>query len=62
MDLRTHGQALAQLNSRLDLLETAQAAWSAREAPRLEALRQELESEGYAPEARLELERDRRRP
>jgi exonuclease SbcC len=57
VDLRTHGQALAQLNSRLDLLETAQAAWDSREAPRLEALRQELESESYAPEARLELER-----
>jgi exonuclease SbcC len=56
-DLRTHGQALAKLNSRLDLLETAQAAWSAREAPRLEALQQELESESYAPEAHLELER-----
>jgi exonuclease SbcC len=57
VDLRTHGQALAQLSSRLDLLETAQAAWTSREAPHLEALQHELESESYAPEARLELER-----
>jgi exonuclease SbcC len=55
-DLRAHGQLLAQLNSRLDLLETAQATWSSREAPRLVELSLTLENETYAAEARAQLE------
>jgi exonuclease SbcC len=56
LDLRTHGQMLAQLNSRLDLLETAQANWLSQEAPRLAELNKMLESEAFAVEARARLE------
>ncbi|OGO38331.1 MAG: hypothetical protein A2W35_22010 [Chloroflexi bacterium RBG_16_57_11] len=54
-DLRLHDQALAQLNSRLELIEAAQAAWTSREAPRLEELKAALENEIFAQEARLQL-------
>jgi exonuclease SbcC len=55
-DLRTHGQALAQLNSRLDLLERAVASWASQEAPRLAELNLALDQETYATEARTQLE------
>lgn len=55
-DLRNHGRTLAQLNSRLDLLDSAQAAWASQEAPRLAELSRALEEETYALEARAQLE------
>jgi len=54
-DLRIHDQALAQLNSRLEMIEVVQAAWSSGEAPRLEELKAALEDEAFATEARLQL-------
>jgi exonuclease SbcC len=54
-ELRAHVQTLAQLNSQLEVIQTAQASWEAREAPRLSKLSEMLENETYAPEARARL-------
>ena len=55
IDLRTTAQKLAQLNSRLELLEGQQAAWEAQGSPRLAEVSRLLEQEAYAEQARQEL-------
>jgi exonuclease SbcC len=54
-ELRQHDQAAAQLNSRLEALETACRDWEMTHAPRLEQIRAALQSESYALEARTRL-------
>jgi exonuclease SbcC len=55
IDLRATAQNLAQLNSRLELLENQQVAWEAQGSPRLEEVSRLLEQEAYAEQARQEL-------
>lgn len=54
-ELRKHTQTEAQLNSRLEALETARRDWETTHAPRLEEIRAALQSENYALEARAQL-------
>jgi exonuclease SbcC len=55
IDLRGAAQMLAQLNSRLELLEGQQAAWEAQGSLRLAQVSRILADEAYAMEARQEL-------
>jgi DNA repair protein SbcC/Rad50 len=55
IDLRAVAQMLAQLNSRLELLEGQQAAWEAQGSLRLAQVSRILADEAYAMEARQEL-------
>jgi exonuclease SbcC len=55
IDLRAIAQNLAQLNGRLELLESQQAAWDAQGSPRLKEVSRLLEQEAYAEHARREL-------
>jgi DNA repair protein SbcC/Rad50 len=55
IDLRSAAQMLAQLNSRLELLEGQQAAWEAQGSLRLAEVSRILAEEAYAMQARQEL-------
>jgi exonuclease SbcC len=55
IDLRAAAQTLAQLNSRLELLEGQQAAWEEQGSRRLEEVSRILAEEAYAMDARQEL-------
>jgi exonuclease SbcC len=54
-DSRAAAQKLAQLSSRLELLQGQQAAWEAQGGPRLAEVGRLLEQEAYAEQARQEL-------
>ena len=54
-ELRSYNQNLAQLNTRLELLEAQQAGWENSGAPRLQEVALSLEQETYASAARLRL-------
>jgi DNA repair protein SbcC/Rad50 len=55
IELRTTAQTLAQLNSRMELLEGQQAAWEAQGSLRLAEVSHILAEEAYAMQARQEL-------
>ncbi len=54
-DLRRQQQRLAQLSSRIELLESQEASWKQNGEPRLSEVTQALQSEAYEPEARQRL-------
>ncbi len=52
---RRHAASLAQINSRLDLINNQASAWQAQGGPRLQEIAQSLQDESFAPEAHLRL-------
>ncbi|GAB4398307.1 MAG: SMC family ATPase [Anaerolineales bacterium] len=54
-ELRYHSENLAALNARLEQTQTLLQNWQTHEAPLLQTITQQLESETYAPQARAEL-------
>lgn len=54
-ELRAHSTGLAQINSRIEMLERQAADWQASGQPRLQELERLLAEEGFAPEARAKL-------
>ncbi|HEX9029769.1 MAG TPA: SMC family ATPase, partial [Anaerolineales bacterium] len=54
-ELLANTQAAANLSSRMELLETQQAAWLAQGAPRLQEVASGLQNGSFAPEARRRL-------
>jgi exonuclease SbcC len=53
--VRVHSQNLAQLSSRLEVLEAQRQTWEAESVPRMEEISTALREETFAPEARARL-------